>query len=540
MATLLPGQEEEEQGFEQAMRQMLSTGGVGTSLGSSGGAAGSPMMGGAPGGSSFADISRFVDTNRPATERLGENIAGQVEQSGQRARDTLDEQFGAFGDLVGENTVTLGSDVLTGIRENPTSIAGNEQQRDAVVRARDAQYQGPNAFEETDLFGEVASAFGDANRDRELSRTAQGQTQLADRTVQEPRSAGVRNFDQALVGGNQTSRERITSAAAGLSDLGPMMQERSEQGRQMADQARQTTDQTREQTRGALTESNQALQDRIDERVEITRQQAEQRAQAAREALQREAAPLPTAGLQGRQDPRDLGQGGGAGQQLVIGSKAGVVPHAFDKGFVPDGRTVGDLAGGFGQFLDQREQQMGLDPQVMQDLGVTPEQWQQLNELSFLQPLYQYAQNDALNPYRYVSDFEAIRGPMDKYLTTQSPEAAITKGNVATAEDYDFLEALNQLSGQQNTYLDPTQREVAGTASTDLVDFDLDSYANQVLSARRALGDTAARQGSFNARSGGDSFLKKAGRATLNASLGTDGDGNLKLPSETVFDFLGV
>lgn len=115
--------------------------------------------------------------------------------------------------------------------------------------------------------------------------------------------------------------------------------------------------------------------------------------------------------------------------------------------------------GGY-QVWDQDQGDVGVDAETMQKL---------------------MAYSNALqNQYGVDPDLQA-------YIKTRAPEEAITRDTFANADDYANYSALASLAGIDPTFLDPNNAAKAGTAPTDLTDFDyagLNSSVHNTLSAK--------------------------------------------------------
>lgn len=508
MATIQSDSEREQQWMEDQLAQMapmISSGAAGTGGGGPlepGAGSGGQMPGVTQPGAEFVSLQQRVAANEGQTGNLGMRIGDLLRGSGDAARTGLADLSGRFDTAVDQSTVRLDPEIAQRIQGGQAAaVAGDQAQRDAVIRARDARYDGPSSLETFDGYGGVIDLFGTARNYGQLAQNETGIAELSDKAVGGRRSASQRALDSQLLLGDQEARSTIDEARGTLGDLDERLGTASQSALDRVGQARQETDQTRTNTRDTLQSSQDALQKAIDDRVGITRQQAEQRSQQAQQAVANPLGDLPTTGAQGLYDPRLLG--GQAGSKLVNTSLQGVVPRGIAGG--------GDaLVPQFQQYVQQAQGQLGnVDPGLLADLGVTPEQYRQLLDLA---PVAQAGAQAAagttdLNPYAFLSDFQGGLGDLSRFVTTQNPDAQITRGNVATGADYDNLGALGQLSGNQSTFLNPNERSLAGTASTDLVDFNIEDALAQREAVLRDLQRGVTFQHGVNARDGSKSFF---------------------------------
>jgi len=524
MAVVLDEEQDDDLGGQDGV--LLNEGAVSLDAGSmpSGGAQGPNMaQGGIPNqaGGEFVDSSQLLQQNQPAAQRLGGQLADRIRGVGDSARTTIDSSQQGFNALVDQNTVNRDEGIEQGIAENPVSLANDPAQLERVAALRQAAYGGPAQLEDSDFFSPIAEAVGNVDRTRDLSGTSGGRVELL-QDIGRRGSIGSKRLDESLIQADDIARGGVDSARTSLDDVNSRVEQASAASRERANAARTTTDATREATIGALTNATNSSQEGIDQRLTQTRQDAADRIAALQGAFGPLSA-LPTSGQAGLvlANPDDINSG------LVQGTRG--VPVAFNKGVTGQPGGVGALREGFGGYLQQREGERQLNDQQLADLGISREQWEQLNDLDFLGGIESFTRNDAINPYNVLDTYEQGRGDFDRYLTFQSPDAAANRENVASKEDFDRLAALGQLSGQQNTFLDQSQIGQAGTFDPDLTDFDFDSALAQVNAARdRSIG-LGGRAAEYNSRSGSDSFIKKVaptfldGRKILNHIGGAAG-----------------
>lgn len=497
------------------MQQMMGmapqiSSGLGAGQGSSGTVSGgrsasSPQAGGSIGGG-FVPFGQYAAGNVESTQRLGDQVAGQISGAGEKARGALSSGLEAFGNRVNEGSTGISDGTLIDLQNDPGRLVKDELQRDQVIKARDATYRGPNALEETEEFGNISSALAEARQTRDLAGSRSGVSQLADQTVKAPRTLGERQFDTELLNQNQGARDKIESARTGLNSLEQEQTQASESARNTAAQGRKLTDQTREKTRGILATAQDALQKSLDGRVDVARQQAAQRQQAVRDALaqQENRGALSTVGR--------AGYYGEAGTGARTESIAGKVPR-----LIHNGAGQGAVAP-FQQFLQTRAG-AGPGQDVLDALGITPEQWAALNDLA---PVGQFAAAGAsgtnnVNPEVFLEDFEE-RQNLGRFASYRDPNAEIQRRNIATGDDYDRLAALDLLAGTQSTGLNAAERGKFDL-SDDLVDFDGRGAALDYMDILDALASRTGNTVAGNRRSGGDTFIKKHGAQILSGGI---------------------
>lgn len=547
---------------------MLQTSG-GVTPGAGGSRRGPMPAGSSPGqqqgGSGFVGLDRYAAANQGATNALGGKVVGSVEQAGSAARTALGDSVRDFDQGLAEGRVDYDEGLVGRLGSDPTSITRNAGDRDRLTRMRDASYTGPSSIEERAPYANVSRAITDARGVGELAGSESGISELSDRSVQGSRTAGGRQLDTALLLADPTLRSRLDDAREGLGTLDSEREAASKAAGERATAARTSTDLTREKTRSALTGAQTDLSRALDDRVALERKEAAARTLQAQVALGTGKGALPTAGAAGRYyDSGDPTIGGF--QDRGVADRGAPVDPGFEQALsaywaTPEGKAALNAAlqtpeglamfqkgmvardvpdfihGGSGQaalpgfqaYLPGRAASNSPSEAVMRDLGITPAQWAMLQDLA---PVGEMANAGAfgtnnVNPYSYLEQFESGLGDLSRFVSSQSPDAAITRANTGTAEDYARSLALAELAGPELAMpaLDQANLARAGTASRDLVNFDLQGAAAARNNALLGLATRTDKQIAGNARSGGDTFWKKMNTAMYNPLIGIGGVG---------------
>lgn len=470
----------------------------------------------AGGGGGFVGIEQYLAANRGATQRLGGQVAGDISATGDRAKFEIDRSAQEFNREADEGTTRIGDDLLGLIGSSPQAITADAAKRAAVLKARDAQYAGPQSLDESKYFTTNATkALGEVSRTRDLLGTSQGIGQLTNR-VAGNRTAGARTLDAGLIRSDPNSQGQIAGARSSLDTVDPLLETRRSESAAKAELGRQTSNQTREKTRGALGDAQTRLQTDLDSRLQSARQIATQRQQGVRDALSKnrlQESGLRTAGAQGVQADSE--------RNNVRGAFAGEVPEFIDRG-------AGDLT--IGRFvnedLPQYQQAIRtLSDEDIEALGITREQYEALTSLD---PVSEYAQASAagtnnVNADSFVEQFLGLQD-LGRFTSFRDPNGEINLRNVAGDEDYDRLAALDDLAGTQSTYLNPAERGQFDL-SDDLIDFDKKGAGEQYLGILDTLADRTGFTVAGNRKSGGGTFLKKHGAQILSGGIAPRGSG---------------
>lgn len=480
-------EEEEAKPGQTAGPEGVQTSSPSGTLTGAGGGAETPAGGPKPGGS-FQGITSYLARNKPAAQRLGDQVGGLVRGKGDTARNTLQTQQGAFNDLVGSKEVRQDAGLQNQILSDPTALSKNTADAARVKSMRDAEYTGPRSFEETDFYKPVSEAYGEARRTGDLTNTTGGRMELI-ANVAKPGSRitkGRLTLDEALLSGDTGARETVSGARDSLGDLNSRLQAASQASQSRATDALNTTNATRDAVRGALGTSRTNWQNDLEGRLQGARTEAANRTAAAQNALK--AANTKYWENSKKVDPEYAGQA-----EKFFGGRRAIV----------EGQDT---------FSDQTLSDLGIDRGIVNEL---------LNKQDTRTSGYMKDFGRGITDLQERAVYGSYGnelGDLSRFMSAQSPDAQLYRENVASTGDFDRLAALNDLSGESSTYLDPTRLAEAGTYNTDLVDFDTEGLSKAWQGALGTAGSQAAKKLEVNARSGGDSFLKKHG-----ASIATGG-----------------
>lgn len=484
--------------------------------------AGRPSMGsggggiGPAGGGGYVGLDRYAAANQGATQALGNKVVGSVSQAGTDARTALAGANTSFNSALDAGTVRTDQSVLGRLTSDAGGLAKDASGAGTFAKMRDANYTGPNSLEDSTGYAGLQSALGKADETRTLSGSDQGVSQLSDRSVDSQygqRSTGGRALDTALLLGDQTLRGRLNTAREGLAGLAGEVSSASTAAQGRAGEAQKTTAKTREDTRTALANAQNAFDTQLNQRVDQNRLEAFYRGVSAQDALKSQTGKaIPTAGAQGVYRSYNS-----AGQPVsdVRGAQAGNVPEFIDN-------TSGQQAlAGFNAYLPSRTARAPT-LQELGDLGLGVQQWAGLGDLSGVRDMANAAAigTSNVNPYSFLEQYDQGVGDLSRFINWTDPNVSITRDNTASAADYAQAGGLASLAGPELSrfQLDPAKAAQAGTANLDIVDFDLAAAqrARQNTLASLAGRTQATIQG--NARSGGDTFIKKYGQALVDPS----------------------
>lgn len=442
------------------------------------------------------DVKSYIDKNRTAVQRLGDRVGQSIRDRGNTARDTLGQQTQAFDSAVGTAETRDDAGFRNQLLADPTSVAKDSSQLARAKSMRDATYGGPMALEDTDFYSPVSRAYGEANQAGERTKTAGGRQELIASTIPQGQrfTKGRIMLDEALMSSDVGARNAVNAGRDSLSDLDKRLGEASAASRARAQQGVATTDATRQATRDTLMQSRSQFETDLDARLASARDSATKRMESATGALKAASGRYYGRGEEVAPEDLESVERFGAGNKRAV--RYG--EDTFDDQILEDLGLNRDL---IGELMGGSKSDTG---RYLQDFG---------RGLT--------AKQDKILQGKYMNDL----GDLSRFAHSKSPDAEISRGNVASLGDYDRLDALNALTDEQSMFLDPGQRAMAGTAPQDLLDYDVEGLSKAYQNAMRSAQGNAASSLAKNSRSGGDSFVKKHGASIATGGIVQQGGG---------------
>ena len=382
--------------------------------------------------SGFTNINRYIEENQPQTTALSNKVAGNITEKFNTADNSLNEADTQFNDYFNQNT-PQDNGVLEQAETDYVGIANDEEKFNNFTQLRDAEYTGASAFGDTDYAAPILGYINDAQGYSNINDNQNTRVRALE-DVQQNDAAGITSLNNLLLQNNNVSRETLGNAAAPIA----------------------------------------GLQDKYDTVNSTFNQRAQDSNNQAQEYRQR---------------VNDMFYGdNGHVNQFTSGIDERVNQQRTEAQSNSDRLT--SLLSSINQAGNE------LNEQDLSMLGITPEQYASLqnNQRLLGRGGVDYVQEadtttDPNGPYtgtvteaKKIGQNRAI--DLRDYLSTQSPDAQITRDNVASLEDYARQDALQKLLGQDLNFLG--NRDFAGQSSTDLIDFDYEG-------ANRAIQDILAR-----------------------------------------------
>lgn len=182
---------------------------------SSPGAAGSPDKGG-----NFVGLQTYLNANQPQAAKLGEQTAGVVSSSADKARGDITGLNQQFNQAVDQNTVNKDEEATGLVSQTPENLTAD--QRNTLKNQYNAQYKGPQALNSLGGYQSTLEASNKANQNIKAAQTEEGRGQLINQINDKPRTQGITTFDNLLLQ-KGPGREKLEGVVNQNKDLADML-----------------------------------------------------------------------------------------------------------------------------------------------------------------------------------------------------------------------------------------------------------------------------------------------------------------------------
>lgn len=215
MAFIQSNQNEEDE--DQQLQPGQSSGGDGV-LTPSAGASSPTNSPSKPQG--FATLQSYLKVNKPQGEQLASQVASDTAKVGDEARASIQSAADTIGGKVSQNTYK--PDVINEAISNPSAFAKDPMKLQEFKTQKNAQYQGPNSFEENAEAQNAAAQVQNAQQKSQLLDTESGRKTLLD-DVQKNKAAGITALNQSLLSTNPNAAATLQGAKASFAGLQDML-----------------------------------------------------------------------------------------------------------------------------------------------------------------------------------------------------------------------------------------------------------------------------------------------------------------------------
>jgi len=284
MAFYLDEEEKEQEGG-----QGFTPGGQSSDLGSDGGTG----VGGASGQPSnkpdnpgnFVGLKTYLDANKSQSQKLGDNVSGQVSGSIDNAQtniNNLNSQFdqsaksGLINDFdnAGTQAQNISNNASLGTKQN----LPNQADVTRFGEIANAQYKGPKGVEELEGYNPVLQSISEAQKLSGLAGTEEGKIGLVKNAAspQGKYSEGQAKLDSYLLGGDE-NKQKLETARAGFQNINPLFDTTKTNAKTQASLYDKQTNDLKNNTRNLLKNTALARQAAIQQDLQAQRLQTENR-----------------------------------------------------------------------------------------------------------------------------------------------------------------------------------------------------------------------------------------------------------------------
>jgi hypothetical protein len=255
-------EEEQEAGGPQQLSAQSGDVGSGGGMGASGAPAGAEAP---KAQENFVGISQYLNANKPQSEKLAGQVAGNIEEKAKGFESALGGAKTSF-DQQADSQKVVGDDALFGqVKTNAEKLA--DEQKGSFAKMRDAQYKGPASLEDTDSWAGLQSSLKKAQDAGKAASSEEGRMGLIKEISNNPRqSQGALTFDNLLLQNNPNAAAKLKQAADPISGFGDKINEANLGAASKAKDVAGTNQKTREAARGSLAEGYGGLKSSLAER----------------------------------------------------------------------------------------------------------------------------------------------------------------------------------------------------------------------------------------------------------------------------------
>jgi hypothetical protein len=213
----------------------------------------------------FVGIKDYLNANKPQAEKLGSQASSVIDNSANDARSSLSSLNDTFNQQAG-----------TAISADPNAMAKineaeklNAQEKEQLKKQYSAQYQGPNSLQDLgDQYNDAGKKLTTAKTNVESSGTEQGRQGLITQINSKPRTAGITNFDSALLQSG-SGREKVADAANRNKDVtGDLLGQTNLAAQQKASDLKSQNDAVRNQTQSAIGGATDSFSQALSKKVQ--------------------------------------------------------------------------------------------------------------------------------------------------------------------------------------------------------------------------------------------------------------------------------
>ncbi len=208
--------------------------------------------------SSFAGITDYINANKPQSEKLAGQVAGNINQKAGEVDSELSSAQNSFNQQAEGQQVQQDDNLLNQVRTDATQVVGDAGKKSSFEKMRDAQYTGPSQLEDIDSGGawaNIQNKLLKARAAKDSVNTEEGRMGLIKEISNNPRqSQGALTFDNLLLQSNPNAAGMLQNAGSNLNDFDARLGSASEAAKKKASDIAAANAATNQAARGSVSQ----------------------------------------------------------------------------------------------------------------------------------------------------------------------------------------------------------------------------------------------------------------------------------------------
>jgi hypothetical protein len=218
-------------------------------------------------GSGWTNLKTYVDKNKGASTKLGNQIGGVVRDAGSKAEQVRNTQVDQFNKQVNPDAVKYDKGLVSSVLADPIA-ARDSGTFDKVRNYLTTSYKGPQSFEGTDFSNTTKKAIDDSKKVFDQAQDYSGgqQTLLRERLQKPNATQGVTNLNSLFAQASPQARTEIDKAKQDYSALS--LDEKLAQAQEAANRRIQQTQSNISSAKDSAAEAISSAQSKLDKDLE--------------------------------------------------------------------------------------------------------------------------------------------------------------------------------------------------------------------------------------------------------------------------------
>lgn len=221
---------------------------------------------------SWTNLQSYLDANKDNAESMGNTIASNISNTGNEARQGIQDSQNDFNTKVEQNTLSnLGTAKADADNiVNKAKSAGYDSQIDdnQVNRFKDvstAEYKGPNTLDASDYYQNAQSKINKSNEYKSNAQSDEGRFNILQEMFARPTyNQGQKSLDNLLIQGNNSAKSNIQNSANSLNDIQGKWDQANTDAANLAQQRTADINDVRNYSQNALTNNRNLRTSEVD------------------------------------------------------------------------------------------------------------------------------------------------------------------------------------------------------------------------------------------------------------------------------------